>query len=103
MTIKCRGIPSKIMLITTPIYDCELCHTKTGLKIFFVVIQKEGLACECPTKSLSAMAFNMNQTWKLSLSLCLPSCCGHIVNSQKFPEITLGAKGLNKTVLKWHG
>ena len=27
-------------------------------------------------------------------------CCGHIVDSQKFPEITLGAKGLMEKLKK---
>ena len=30
----------------------------------------------------------------MSIKPLPPPCCGHIVNSKKFPEITLGAKGL---------
>ncbi len=34
---------------------CELCHAKTGLKIFVVVIAKEGVARTSPVKPYFAM------------------------------------------------
>ena len=54
---------------------------------------------------------NINETWKIIIKTLPPPCCGHIVNSQKFLEITVGAKGLRglvhggmqvtSTLLKW--
>ena len=50
--------------------------------------------CGCAPMSIPGFTFLKNGL--LSLCFCLPPpCCGHKVNSQKFREIRLGAKGLN--------